>query len=93
MNRIVCGLMSLIFVGTLANGASATDAANGKILAQRWCAACHVVASDQQSANGQAAPFSAIGKTPDLDPAKLALFDCKSGRAIASALYSEALHG
>jgi mono/diheme cytochrome c family protein len=74
MNRIVCGLISLVFAGTLATGASAADAANGKILAQRWCAACHVVASDQQSANGEAAPFSAIGKTPDLDPAKLALF-------------------
>ena len=74
MNRIVCGLISLVFAGALAPGASAADAANGKILAQRWCAACHVVASDQQSANGQAAPFSAIGKAPDLDASKLALF-------------------
>src|SRR5664279_2887298 len=74
MNRIVYVLISMVFAGTLATGASAADAANGKILAQRWCAACHVVATDQQSASGQAAPFSAIGKTPDLDPAKLALF-------------------
>ena len=74
MNRIVCGLISLVFAGTLVTGASAADAANGKILAQRWCAACHVVASDQQSANGQAPPFSTIGKTPDLDSGKLALF-------------------
>jgi mono/diheme cytochrome c family protein len=74
MNRIVYGLISLVFAGTLATGASAADAANGKILAQRWCAACHVVASDQQIANGQAAPFSAIGKTLDLDAGKLALF-------------------
>jgi mono/diheme cytochrome c family protein len=74
MNRIVYGLISLVFAGTLVTGASAADAANGKILAQRWCAACHVVASDQQIANGQAAPFSAIGKTPDLDAGKLALF-------------------
>ncbi|MEK1874780.1 MAG: ABC transporter ATP-binding protein [Rhizobium altiplani] len=36
-----------------------------------------------------------IGETVGLDfnPAKLALFDCQSGRAIASALYSEAEHG
>ena len=33
-----------------------------------------MVAIDQQRANGQTPPFSAIGKTPDLDPAKLALF-------------------
>ena len=36
-----------------------------------------------------------IGETVGLEfnPAKLALFDCKSGRAIASALYSEERHG
>ena len=33
-----------------------------------------MVATDQQSANGQAAPFSAIGKVPNLDASKLALF-------------------
>jgi mono/diheme cytochrome c family protein len=74
MNRIFAGLLSLIFVVALANAAAAADAANGQMLAKRWCAACHVVASDQQSANGQAAPFSVIGKTPDLDSGKLALF-------------------
>jgi multiple sugar transport system ATP-binding protein len=36
-----------------------------------------------------------IGETVglELNPGKLALFDCKSGRAVASALYSEAQHG
>ena len=74
MNRIVSGLLSLFLIAVFANAAAAADAANGGVLAKRWCATCHVVASDQQSASGQAAPFSAIGKTPDLDPAKLALF-------------------
>ncbi len=54
--------------------ASAADAEQGEVLAKRWCASCHVVASDQQRANGQAAPFSVIGKTPGLDASKLALF-------------------
>jgi mono/diheme cytochrome c family protein len=74
MNRIVCGLLSFIFAIALADIAAAADAANGQTLAKRWCAACHVVASDQQSANGQAAPFSSIAKIPDLDAGKLALF-------------------
>ena len=52
----------------------AADAQQGEVLAKRWCAACHVVASDQQRANGQAPPFSAIGKTPGFDAAKLALY-------------------
>ncbi len=74
MNRIVSGLLSSIFIVTLANAANAAEVANGETLAKRWCAACHVVASDQQRANGQAPPFSTIGKTPDLDAGKLALF-------------------
>jgi len=73
MNRIFGCLLSATFIVTFANAAAA-DVANGEILAKRWCATCHVVASDQQTANGQAPPFSAIGKTPELDPAKLALF-------------------
>jgi len=72
MNRIVRGLLSAIFIVVFANAAAA-DVANGEILAKRWCAACHLVAADQPVA-GQAPPFSAIGKTPELDPAKLALF-------------------
>ena len=74
MNRLIAGLASLLFAIVLINASEAADAVNGQTLAKRWCAACHVVASDQQRANGQAPPFSAIGKTPDLDPARLALF-------------------
>ena len=48
--------------------------ANGEKLAKRWCAACHVVASDQRQGNTQAAPFSAIAKTPGIDAAKIALY-------------------
>ncbi len=74
MCRIIAGLFLFVAIASLSNAALAADAAKGQTLAKRWCAACHVVASDQQRANGQAPPFSAIGKTPDLDPAKLALF-------------------
>ena len=74
MYLIICGLLSSIFIVALANAATAADVANGETLAKRWCAACHVVASDQQRANGQAPPFSTIGKTSDLDVSKLALF-------------------
>lgn len=64
----------LIAALSIADSAAAADAAQGELLARRWCAACHVVAMDQQRANGQAPPFAAIGKTPDLDPSRLALF-------------------
>jgi mono/diheme cytochrome c family protein len=56
------------------NAAFAADTAIGERLAKRWCAACHVVAADQRSGTTQAAPFSAMAKTPGLDAGKLALY-------------------
>ena len=68
--------VSLALTATLAapSGASAADAANGGVLARRWCAACHVVSPDQRSGNSQVAPFSTIAKKPNFDAAQLALF-------------------
>src|SRR5471030_671326 len=57
MSRIIPGLLLLIAVTALPQAALAADAANGEKLAKRWCAACHVVASDQKSGNTQVAPF------------------------------------
>ena len=74
MSRVFAGLLSLTFALALSNAALAADGIDGATLAKRWCAACHVVAADQQVANGQAAPFSAIAKTPGLYAGKLALF-------------------
>jgi mono/diheme cytochrome c family protein len=76
MHRSIIGLLlfAAAAVVTLANPASAADAANGGTLAKRWCAACHLVAADQQNGSTQAPPFSAIGNNPGFDAAKLALF-------------------
>ena len=67
MSRIIPGLLLLIAVTALPQAALAADAVNGEKLAKRWCAACHVVASDQKSGNTQVAPFSAIAKMPDMN--------------------------
>jgi mono/diheme cytochrome c family protein len=74
MRRIITGLLLLITVTALQQATLAADAANGEKLAKRWCAACHVVATDQKSGNAQVAPFSAIAKEPGFDTAKLALY-------------------
>ncbi len=60
-------LISAVFV-------QAGDSDNGERLAQRWCAACHVVAPNQQSANADAPPFATIAKKPGFDAGKVALF-------------------
>ena len=74
MSRIISGLVLLAAIAALSQAAAAADVANGERLAKRWCAACHVVATDQKSGNTQVAPFSAIAKVPDFDAAKLALY-------------------
>ena len=52
----------------------AADPDNGERLARRWCAPCHVVASNQSSPTSEAPPFSTIANRPDFDAAKLAFF-------------------
>jgi mono/diheme cytochrome c family protein len=74
MVRTIAALLSLIVVVALANVGEAADAGNGETLAKRWCAACHVVASDQKDGSTQAPPFSSVANKPGFDEAKLAFF-------------------
>ncbi len=74
MSRTITGLLSFIALATLSSAAAAADAANGGTLAKRWCADCHVVASDQQRGSTQAPPFSVIADKPGFNSGKLALF-------------------
>lgn len=74
MYRIAIGFVSLIFVTTLAESALAADARKGEVLAKRWCATCHIVASDQQRGTAQSPPFSAIARKPGFNETVLAFF-------------------
>ena len=68
------GLFSVVFVAALATSAAAADARKGETLAKRWCATCHVVASDQQRATTQSPAFSTIANRPDFNETMLAFF-------------------
>ena len=68
------GLLSFVALAALSSSALGADAAFGGMLAKRWCAACHVVASDQQSGSTEAPPFSAIADKLGFNAEKLALF-------------------
>ncbi|MCK9915930.1 cytochrome c [Microbacteriaceae bacterium K1510] len=74
MSRLICALFGVCLLLPFTQAASAANAANGERLARRWCAACHIVAADQNSGSTQAPPFSAVAKRPDFDASKLALF-------------------
>lgn len=54
--------------------AFAADARKGETLAKRWCATCHIVASDQQRGTTQSPPFSAIANKPGFNETALAYF-------------------
>jgi len=47
------------------------DPKNGRILAERWCATCHLVAPDQKQASADVPPFATIAKMSDEDLAGL----------------------
>ncbi|HYC15965.1 MAG TPA: c-type cytochrome [Pseudolabrys sp.] len=74
MRRITIGLPSLILAAALTESVSAADARKGETLARRWCAACHIVAIDQQRGTTQSPPFSAIAGKPGFDETALAFF-------------------
>lgn len=57
-----------------ASAADAANAVNGGRLAQRWCASCHVVASDQRRPTDEATPFSSIARQGGFNEERLAFF-------------------
>jgi mono/diheme cytochrome c family protein len=73
MTRSLPILTALALVAASVPG-HAVDAENGKVLAQRWCASCHVVAPEQRQASSDAPPFASIAKMPDFNPQKVAFF-------------------
>ena len=74
MSQTIVKAVSFLAFGVLPSAGFAADPTNGATLAKRWCATCHVIASDQQLGNTQAPPFSAIADRPGLNAGKLANF-------------------
>ena len=53
---------------------AAGDPAQGEKLAKRWCAACHIVSSDQTHGVDNVPAFAAIAKEPGFSADKVARF-------------------
>jgi mono/diheme cytochrome c family protein len=69
---ILTGLVLL--TAAMAQPALGADAYNGERLAQRWCAACHVVTTAQREANADAPPFEEIARRPNFNENGLMTF-------------------
>ena len=63
-----------IVTALVAGPVLAADASNGKRVAVRWCATCHVVAPDQRNAYADAPPFKEIASRPNFSESGLATF-------------------
>jgi mono/diheme cytochrome c family protein len=74
MTRSIAALLCFTVLATPGASWAAADAAHGARLAERWCAACHVIKPGQQHGSTQAPPFSEIAKQPHMDAPMLALF-------------------
>jgi mono/diheme cytochrome c family protein len=56
------------------NAAEQVGAPHGRAIAQTWCSACHLVSSEQTSANVDVPTFSSIAQRLPTDAAVLAAF-------------------
>lgn len=74
MIRSLYGLLLLATTMAFTPAASAADAGKGELLAKRWCATCHIVASDQKKGSTEAPAFSTIADRPNFDAGKVGLF-------------------
>jgi mono/diheme cytochrome c family protein len=68
------GYPAMVVAALAATSSFAADPDHGETLVKRWCAACHLVASDQKSATTEAPSFLSVAKRPGFDAAKIAFF-------------------
>ena len=64
-------LAAAVFLPAPSVAASMGNAGNGKNLAERWCASCHLVSAEQTTATTEAPPFATIAERPAEELAKL----------------------
>jgi mono/diheme cytochrome c family protein len=77
MRAVFRPIQALLLVAAAGFGgaaAQAADANRGADLANRWCAACHLVQGDQKQASADVPSFATIAAKPDFTPEKIAFF-------------------
>jgi mono/diheme cytochrome c family protein len=75
-NNAVSSLLryALLLFAFTSEATFAADADHGSILAQRWCASCHIVSSAQRVEIDHSASFASIAQRADFSAKKLAIF-------------------
>jgi mono/diheme cytochrome c family protein len=65
MTSRLCATATAAILG--ATGLAADDIAEGRAIAERWCASCHVVAENQAQGADAAPAFTALAQDPARD--------------------------
>ncbi|WP_439574028.1 c-type cytochrome [Phreatobacter sp.] len=68
---VAFALATLLAPATVTFAQPRPDAAAGRAIAERWCAACHLVGQDQRSATAAVASFAEIARRHAGSPAVL----------------------
>jgi mono/diheme cytochrome c family protein len=68
------GLCATVVAVLAVTSSLAADPDHGETLVKRWCAPCHLVASDQKGPTTEAPSFASVARRPGFDAAKVALF-------------------
>jgi mono/diheme cytochrome c family protein len=71
--RFACLGVAVTLLMTSAGKGAAADSANGRRIAERWCAECHVVAPGQRQASDAVPTFAEIGGSGRFDETALAV--------------------
>ena len=72
LRRLLLVSFCVFSVGGAPGLSLAADADQGKVIAKRWCASCHLVERDQKTTTDRAPPFASAARMPDFDENKLA---------------------
>ncbi|WP_244564824.1 c-type cytochrome [Rhizobium sullae] len=68
------GCVAVALLMGQAGESTAADIANGRQIAERWCAECHVAAPGQKQASDAVPTFAQIGESERFDETRLATF-------------------
>jgi mono/diheme cytochrome c family protein len=74
---LAAGAAATAFVAlcaSLSTAAAPADTVHGEELAKRWCASCHIVASDQARGADNVPTFASIARKPGFSADKIARF-------------------
>ncbi|HDZ74812.1 MAG TPA: c-type cytochrome [Aurantimonas coralicida] len=74
MNRYALTLLLPLLLPGAAEAQVKGDAAIGRAIAERWCAACHIVSPEQTSGSADVLTFMTIAEQADEDRGSLKAF-------------------